>query len=219
MFDGPLTAELDPAERRARLRLARSAAHRAGDLPRGAAAFRLGAARLRASCRSRPKPTIAREEAGARQGSAAASWSSAMPTIPPRWPPCPMRRRCCRRSAISACWRRPDPGDRRRARGLARPAGASRRELAAALGAAGFVIASGLARGIDAAAHEAALATGTVAVLAGGIDQVYPPQNAGLHARHRRARACCWRDAARHAADRPRLSRAATASSAACRRA
>ena len=54
-------------------------------------------------------------------------------------------------------------------------------ELAAALGAAGFVIASGLARGIDAAAHEAALATGTVAVLAGGIDQVYPPQNAALH--------------------------------------
>jgi len=37
------------------------------------------------------------------------------------------------------------------------------------------------ARGIDAAAHEAALPTGTVAVLAGGIDQIYPPQNAGLH--------------------------------------
>jgi DNA processing protein len=37
-----------------------------------------------------------------------------------------------------------------------------------------------LARGIDAAAHEAALPTGTVAVLAGGIDQIYPPQNAGL---------------------------------------
>ena len=51
-----------------------------------------------------------------------------------------------------------------------------------ALGAAGFVVASGLARGIDAAAHQAALPTGTVAVLAGGIDQVYPPQNAGLQA-------------------------------------
>lgn len=54
-------------------------------------------------------------------------------------------------------------------------------ELARGLGAAGFVIASGLARGIDAAAHQAALPTGTVAVLAGGIDQVYPPQNANLH--------------------------------------
>ena len=56
-------------------------------------------------------------------------------------------------------------------------------ELAVDLGAAGFVVASGLARGIDAAAHEAALSTGTVAVLAGGIDKVYPPQNAGLHER------------------------------------
>jgi DNA processing protein len=55
-------------------------------------------------------------------------------------------------------------------------------DLAARLGAAGFVIASGLARGIDTTAHEAALASGTVAVLAGGLDQIYPPQNAGLHA-------------------------------------
>ena len=54
------------------------------------------------------------------------------------------------------------------------------RLFASHLGAAGFVIASGLARGIDAAAHDAALATGTAAVLAGGIDNVYPPENAGL---------------------------------------
>ena len=54
------------------------------------------------------------------------------------------------------------------------------RMFASHLGAAGFVIASGLARGIDAAAHEAALATGTVAVLAGGIDNVYPPEHAEL---------------------------------------
>ena len=54
-------------------------------------------------------------------------------------------------------------------------------DLASGLGAAGFVVASGLARGIDAAAHQAALPGGTVAVLAGGIDQVYPPQNAALY--------------------------------------
>lgn len=54
--------------------------------------------------------------------------------------------------------------------------------LAADLGAAGFVVASGLARGIDAAAHRAALSTGTIAALAGGIDVIYPPENAALAA-------------------------------------
>src|SRR5262245_12044113 len=54
------------------------------------------------------------------------------------------------------------------------------RLFASGIGAAGFVIVSGLARGIDAAAHEAALPTGTVAVLAGGPDNVYPPENAKL---------------------------------------
>ncbi|MGD9738467.1 MAG: DNA-processing protein DprA [Bauldia sp.] len=52
--------------------------------------------------------------------------------------------------------------------------------LARDLGAAGVVIASGLARGIDAAAQAAALATGTVAAFAGGIDRIYPPENAML---------------------------------------
>lgn len=51
------------------------------------------------------------------------------------------------------------------------------------LGHAGYVIVSGLARGIDGAAHEAALGTGTIAVLAGGIDNVYPPEHAALHER------------------------------------
>ena len=52
--------------------------------------------------------------------------------------------------------------------------------LAADLGAAGVVVVSGLARGIDAAAHRAALATGTIAVQAGGIDEVYPSENMSL---------------------------------------
>jgi DNA processing protein len=52
--------------------------------------------------------------------------------------------------------------------------------LARDLGDAGLVIASGLARGIDAAAHRASLATGTVAVLAGGHDRIYPEQHADL---------------------------------------
>ncbi len=54
------------------------------------------------------------------------------------------------------------------------------RQFASSIGRAGFVIASGLARGIDAAAHEAALDSGTVAVVAGGVDVVYPPENARL---------------------------------------
>jgi DNA processing protein len=53
--------------------------------------------------------------------------------------------------------------------------------LAADLGAAGYAIVSGLARGVDAAAHRGALATGTVGVLAGGLDHPYPPQNLKLH--------------------------------------
>lgn len=57
------------------------------------------------------------------------------------------------------------------------------RGLASELGQAGLVVVSGLARGIDAAAHEGGLPTGTVAVLGGGVDDIYPPQNAGLYAR------------------------------------
>jgi hypothetical protein len=54
------------------------------------------------------------------------------------------------------------------------------RQIATELALEGFVIASGLARGIDTASHMAALEHGTVAVLAGGIDIVYPPENAEL---------------------------------------
>ncbi len=56
------------------------------------------------------------------------------------------------------------------------------RKLASEIGQAGHLIVSGLARGIDTAAHEAALETGTVAALAGGIDSVYPPENGKLQA-------------------------------------
>ncbi|SFR58190.1 DNA-processing protein DprA [Litoreibacter janthinus] len=53
--------------------------------------------------------------------------------------------------------------------------------LANDLGNAGFVITSGLARGVDTAAHLAALPHGTIAVVAGGLDVVYPRENAKLH--------------------------------------
>jgi DNA processing protein len=54
------------------------------------------------------------------------------------------------------------------------------RLLAERLGQAGFTVVSGLARGIDTAAHKAALPTGTIAVMAGGVDHIYPPENEGL---------------------------------------
>ena len=67
----------------------------------------------------------------------------------------------------------------------ARNASANGRRLAAALagdlGAAGFSVVSGLARGIDTAAHTGSLKTGTIAVIAGGIDVVYPTENQDLH--------------------------------------
>ncbi|MGI9426441.1 MAG: DNA-processing protein DprA [Hyphomicrobiaceae bacterium] len=55
------------------------------------------------------------------------------------------------------------------------------RQLASDLGRHGITIVSGLARGIDGAAHRAALSSGTIAVLAGGIDSIYPPEHRDLH--------------------------------------
>ena len=56
------------------------------------------------------------------------------------------------------------------------------RDIAADLSAAGYVTVSGLARGIDGEVHDASLAGGTIAVLGGGIDHVYPPQHDCLYA-------------------------------------
>ena len=54
------------------------------------------------------------------------------------------------------------------------------RALSRELGQSGYTVVSGLARGIDASAHEAALNTGTVAVMAGGVDMIYPTENTRL---------------------------------------
>lgn len=54
------------------------------------------------------------------------------------------------------------------------------RSLAGDLGAEGITVISGLARGIDGAAHEAAIETGTIAVVGGGVDVIYPPEHAEL---------------------------------------
>lgn len=178
MFDGPLSPGLDPGERRARLRLART--RRIGPVSFLEALAHFGSAR--AACArldTASEAAVAREEealsrAGGRflvLGDAAyppalAALADAPPVL----------------SAIGDLGLLARPtlavvGAREASAAACRLAG----DFAGALGAAGFVVASGLARGIDAAAHQAALSTGTIAVLAGGIDQVYPPQNARLH--------------------------------------
>lgn len=57
------------------------------------------------------------------------------------------------------------------------------RTLAGELGASGFLVISGMARGVDTAAHEGALVSGTIAAVAGGVDVVYPKENQGLYER------------------------------------
>jgi DNA processing protein len=56
------------------------------------------------------------------------------------------------------------------------------RGMAIGLGEQGIIVAAGLARGVDAVAHTAALPTGTIAVMAGGVDVIYPAENASLAA-------------------------------------
>ncbi len=55
------------------------------------------------------------------------------------------------------------------------------KKVAHDLGQEEWIIASGLARGIDTSAHQGSLATGTIAVIAGGIDNIYPPENTSLY--------------------------------------
>lgn len=55
------------------------------------------------------------------------------------------------------------------------------RELAEELSAKGYLVVSGLARGIDGAAHKASMEGGTAAVLAGGLDHIYPQEHASLY--------------------------------------
>jgi DNA processing protein len=179
MFDGPLTAELDPGERRARLRLARSA--RIGPVTFHEALAHFGSAR--AAC---PRLSTIGDAAIAREEDALAKAGGRFlvfgdPAYPPALAALPDAPVVLSAIGDLGLLGRPTlavVGAREASMAACRLAG----ELAGALGAAGFVVASGLARGIDAAAHQSALATGTIAVLAGGIDQVYPPQNAGLHA-------------------------------------
>lgn len=180
MFDGPLQLDLDPAERRARLRLARSP--RIGPITFHEALQHFGSARAAcATLATVPDAAIAHEEKAL-----TAAGGRFLVLGDPAYPP-----------ALAALADAPPVLSAIGDTGLlARPtlalvgareaSLAGRRfaaELAATLGAAGFVIASGLARGTDTAAHEAALATGTIAVLAGGIDQIYPLQNASLYSR------------------------------------
>jgi len=88
--------------------------------------------------------------------------------------------------------------------------------LAHELGEAGFHVISGLARGVDTRAHEMSLKNGTVAVLGGGVDDVYPPDNRICTPRF--ANMACWfRKALSVIAPRLLTFPAATASFQACR--
>ena len=85
------------------------------------------------------------------------------------------------------------------------------RALAADLGREDYVVVSGMARGIDAAAHEGALQSGTIAVLGSGVDIPYPPENAALYEKLRdqgaiiSEMACGTQPLARHFPQRNRI--------------
>ncbi|SJZ43622.1 DNA processing protein [Enhydrobacter aerosaccus] len=179
MFDGSETCELDPGERRARLRLARTP--RIGPVSFHEALDHFGSARR--ACQELdvvPDSRIAHEEQGlaARGGQFLVLGDSAYPPALAALPDAPPVLSAIGDLGLLARETVAVVGARNASMAGYRLAA----DFAAGLGQAGFAVASGLARGIDTAAHEAALATGTIAVLAGGIDQVYPPQNASLQA-------------------------------------
>jgi DNA processing protein len=178
MFDGPALSVSDPQERRARVRLARGRRIGAVTFHEALAHFKSA----RAACLelpAAPDPEIAREEEQltALGGRFLVFGDEAYPPALASLPDAPPVLSAIGNLALLERPMLAVVGAREASAAGCRFAA----DLAAGLGAAGFVIASGLARGIDAAAHEAALETGTIAVLAGGIDQVYPPQNRGLH--------------------------------------
>ncbi len=180
MFDGAPQPDLDPAERRARLRLARSP--RIGPITFHEALQHFGSALAACAALATVSDAVIAQE----DKSLTAAGGRFLVLGDPAYP-----------AALAALADAPPVLSAIGDTGLlARPtlalvgareaSAAGRRfaaELAATLGQAGFVIASGLARGTDTAAHEAALGTGTIAVPAGGVDQIYPPQNASLYSR------------------------------------
>jgi len=181
---------LSEAERFARLRLART--DRVGPVAFSQLLQRFGSAEraldalpdlIRSRGRSgysipAPETVEAELEAGARIGARLILWgetaySEALAAVDPPPPllwtlgdPALMQRPCM--AIVGA--RIASAGGQRIARGLAQQ-----------LGEGGQVVVSGLARGVDAAAHLGALETGTVAVLGGGVDDVYPSDNADLY--------------------------------------
>lgn len=178
MFDGPSRPELDPAERHARLRLARSP--RIGPVSFHEALAYFGSAR--AACRDvsvASDSDIAREQRAVEiiGGKLLVFGDPLYPDFLASLPDAPPVMTTIGDSTLLARPMVAIVGARDASVAGQRFA----EQLAQALGAAGFVVVSGLARGIDAAAHRASVETGTVAVLAGGADQIYPPQNAGLH--------------------------------------
>ena len=149
---------------------ARAALERLPDLAR-----RGGASRSGRICSEEE----ARAEIAAAKRSAS-RWSHlAKPPIRPGWRRSTMRRLCSACAARLTSLTRPMiaiVGSRNASGAGLKFAG----QLARDLGEAGFVVISGLARGIDQAAHRATIESGTVAVLAGGHDRIYPPEHEDL---------------------------------------